>query len=137
MNSFSVSSKYFRRLKNISRSTTYMLLFEEERFSFTPEQLILISPHAFEHCSQTNQPFIINLDSPANEVKAMINSIQSLFINQNEIQINHWNYQLISKFAQLIQNKFLIAICDKYENTSYPQSFSFSQYETISDNHIQ
>jgi hypothetical protein len=118
----------FRKFPILSDQFSFSV--QDKQVSFRPEEMIFISPEAFQYCWKTNSPFQIEPDFAVDEIVSMLQLFKSLFVAKSEIIINHENVDLVSFLAQKLNNTFLTKMCKKVSEDNV-QIFSLS-FEMLS-----
>lgn len=100
----------------------------ESSFSFTVEQISLISPKAFKHFQDSSEPFRIETSNSfdTTELISSFSKIFDLFDQSEEIEINENNFQIFSYLADAIGNLQLFSACEAVQLCKENLNFSLS-----------
>jgi hypothetical protein len=117
----------FHKMNSIARvkDKTFVIKCCSASFFFSKEQILLLSIKAFQNISQTHKPFhiIAPLHIKENVIISCFREIYSLFSKTDEIIISRESIIPFSYLSEVLENSFLISICENVLSCSKSRSF--------------
>jgi hypothetical protein len=134
---FQFDKRCFHRLSKLQKKKSYIISLDGGDFYFALEEICLIAPEVVKVIQKKQTKFILLSErlSDHDQLIQAMETIQTLFTNEVEIEINQENEQSFSVLAEKFNNSILRRVVSSFSQDRIRRySFSFEILSHISLN---